>query len=323
MKAKITIIGAGVSGLTTGIVLLAAGYDVHIVTAAMPQDTTSARAAALWFPFQMGPVDQVNTWSKYSYEVFEALAADPTSGIHMRPLLELIAQEAYAWWKDALPPHAIRPACAAELPQGFTLGYVIQVPIIETPIYLADLMRRYAQAGGTIALAEIHSIADIAHTAHCVVNCTGLAARELVGDDELFPIRGQIVKLVADSAIQAIAADMHLWNSETDLAYIIPRSDCIVLGGNVLPHDGDLTIDEAATEGIRRRCERLDGRLATLQFLKAEVGLRPGRKEIRLAREGNVVHNYGHGGGGYTVSWGCAQSVLALIDEYLEGLQKT
>jgi D-amino-acid oxidase len=39
------------------------------------------------------------------------------------------------------------------------------------------------------------------------------------------------------------------------------------------------------------------------------VGLRPGRTAVRLERMGNIIHNYGHGGGGYTVAWGCASEV--------------
>jgi D-amino-acid oxidase len=323
MKPKITIIGSGVTGLTTGIVLLEAGYEVQIFTAALPHETTSARAAALWFPFQMGPVDLVNAWSKYSYGIFKNLAQDEGSGIFMRPLLELIAQESDAWWKDALPEEAIRPAKVNELPQGFQLGYVIQVPIIETPIYLDYLVQMYAEAGGKLTLKCIQKIEDIADTTDVIVNCTGLAAKELVGDKELYPIKGQIVKLAPHAEIMPMAADMHLWASETDLAYIIPRSDCIVLGGNVLPDDADLTIDEEATARIRLRCERLDERLTQLQFLKAEVGLRPGRKEIRLEREGKIIHNYGHGGGGYTVSWGCAEAVLDLLRNYHGEISKS
>ena len=315
MKPKITIIGCGVSGLTTGIVLLEAGFPVEIVTAAMPADTVSARAAALWFPFQIGPADLANAWSKYAYSVFEALAADPQTGIHMRPMLEIIAQESDAWWKDALPPNAIRKARTEELPSGFALGYRMVVPIIETPIYLAYLQRRFAAAGGTITLQAITDIDAFCDTRNIVVNCTGLGSVELMGDHEMYPIRGQIVKLAPDPEVISISADMALWDSDTDLAYIIPRSDCIVLGGNALVNNADLTIDEEATEGIRQRCERLDPRLAKLEFLRAEVGLRPGRKEIRLAREGKFIHNYGHGGGGYTVSWGCANAVLDLVNE--------
>ena len=160
MKPKITTIGCGVSGLTTGIVLLEAGFPVEIVTAAMPADTVSARAAAIWFPFQIGPADLANAWSKHAYSVFEALSNDPQTGVFMRPTLELIAQESDAWWLDALPANAIRRARADELPAGFALGYVMEVPTIETPIYLAYLQRRFAAAGGTITLQAITDIAD-------------------------------------------------------------------------------------------------------------------------------------------------------------------
>jgi D-amino-acid oxidase len=314
MKRKVTVVGCGVSGLTTGIVLLRAGYAVHIMTESLPQDTVSARAAALWFPFQIGPVEQANTWSKVSYDVFLALSGNPAAGVQMRPLLELIETEADAWWRDALPQHAIRQARPEELPADFKLGYVIKVPIIETPIYLDWLMQYFTELGGTLSQEKVHKLDDLQQFSDVVVNCTGLGARELVGDEALYPIRGQIVKVAADPDIACVAADMHLWGSETDLAYIIPRSDCIVLGGNALPGNADIAADDAATRGILHRCQILDARIADLPVLSVEVGIRPGRKEIRLAREGKVIHNYGHGGGGYTVSWGCAEAVLDLVN---------
>ena len=52
------------------------------------------------------------------------------------------------------------------------------------------------------------------------------------------------------------------------------------------------------------------------------VGLRPGRKEVRLELEMAgpscpIVHNYGHGGGGFTVAWGCANEVARIVQDYL------
>jgi D-amino-acid oxidase len=313
MKEQVTIVGCGVSGLTTGIVLREAGYDARIVTAAMPQDTVSARAAALWFPFQIGPVELVNLWSKIAYDRFVSLAADPTTGVRMAHLLQLIAQEADAWWKDALPSTAIRLARPDEMPAGFSVGYMMQVPIIETPIYLQWLLDRFAASGGKVALQAIHDLDSLGKEDLCIVNCTGLGARDLVGDTSLHAIRGQIVKVAPTIQASAISADMALWESSTELAYIIPRQDCILLGGNACVGIEDLAVDEQSTQGIVDRCAQLDKRMRELPILGVEVGLRPGRKEIRLESEGRVIHNYGHGGGGYTVSWGCAEAVLNLM----------
>lgn len=313
-KRKVTIVGCGVSGLTTAVVLQEAGHEVRIVTARLPAETVSARAAALWFPFQVGPADKANAWSKLSYERFQALAAVPGAGVHMWPLVEVVDRLADAWWQDAIPPGAIRRALPSEVPAAFAHkpAFYITVPIIETPVYLQWLMDHHAALGGAVEVADVRQIADL--PGDCVVNCTGLGARELVGDGEMYAIRGQVVKVAPHAGIPSLSADMALWGSDTELAYVIPRSDCIVLGGTAQLGNESLAVDVAEAGRIRDRCMRLDPRLADLAVMAVEVGLRPGRKSIRLEREGRVIHNYGHGGGGYTVSWGCAEEVLSLLE---------
>jgi D-amino-acid oxidase len=76
--------------------------------------------------------------------------------------------------------------------------------------------------------------------------------------------------------------------------------------------------------GILRRCVALEQRLAEAAVLEHRVGLRPGRPEVRLKREnlGNgapCIHNYGHGGSGVTLSWGCAEEVMELVRGAMEG----
>lgn len=59
------------------------------------------------------------------------------------------------------------------------------------------------------------------------------------------------------------------------------------------------------------------------------VGLRPGRTEVRIEAEKiciegktlNVVHNYGHGGAGVTLCFGCAVDASNLVKQML-GIQQ-
>jgi D-amino-acid oxidase len=154
-KPMITVVGCGVSGLTTAIVLQRAGYSVRIVTENLPQDTTSAIAAAIWFPYQSGPVEAVNRWSRQTYFELEILAENPASGVSMVDFLELVQAKTDAWWLDALPAGAWRLAQAGELPLGHQLGYFMKVPMVETPIYLPFLLRTFEEAGGQIHLEKI------------------------------------------------------------------------------------------------------------------------------------------------------------------------
>ncbi|MEL7222845.1 MAG: FAD-dependent oxidoreductase [Bacteroidota bacterium] len=310
---KATIIGAGVSGLTTGIVLLEAGHDVKIITADLPDNTTSAKAAAIWFPYAVYPKDKANAWSKYAYGVFQDLCEDSNSGISMVDVTVLIEKEEDAWWKGAFPASAIHLAPTEQLPQAYPLAYIANVPLIETQIYLDYLLQRFQKRGGTLAVERVENIHSLVDHNDWVINCSGLGARELVNDQEMYPIQGQLVKIEKQANAECIIADFAFGEKEQDLAYVVVRQDCLVLGGTSVKKAEAIQPAEAVTAGIIERCKLIAPTLKEVDIKKVEVGLRPGRPEIRLAQEGRIIHNYGHGGGGYTVSWGCAQEVLAWL----------
>jgi D-amino-acid oxidase len=102
------------------------------------------------------------------------------------------------------------------------------------------------------------------------------------------------------------------------ITYVVPRSNDCILGGTVEEGRESLEADESTTLEILARCRALEPRLEQAKLLGANVGLRPGRPEVRLEAEpfasGRlVVHNYGHGGAGVTLSWGCADEVCELV----------
>jgi D-amino-acid oxidase len=172
------------------------------------------------------------------------------------------------------------------------------------------------------AQAASHSIAIETRTienldallteASIVVNCAGLGARELTNDETLLPIRGQVVRVEPGHTRRFIQA-----GGGQDLAYVIPRQDCTVLGGTQDVGEWDRTVIPETSEAIRQRCIALEPDLANAKVLSHAVGLRPGRPEPRLETEqreaGVIVHNYGHGGGGVTLSWGCAEEVVRRV----------
>jgi D-amino-acid oxidase len=313
-KPMITVVGCGVSGLTTAIVLQRAGYSVRIVTENLPQDTTSAIAAAIWFPYQSGPVEAVNRWSRQTYFEFEILAENPASGVSMVDFLELVQAKTDAWWLDALPAGAWRLAQAGELPIGHQLGYFMKVPMVETPIYLPFLLRTFEEAGGQIHLEKISNFQSFKVKGDTIINCTGLASRELIGDSRLYPIRGQLIKVASKSDIPFISADRMPGSDDFEATYIFPRKDGIILGGTAVANDARMEWDTILGDRILARCQELVPELKGLPILSQHIGFRPGRDEIRLEREGRLIHNYGHGGAGFTVSWGCAQAVLELVE---------
>ena len=93
MKKQIKIIGCGVSGLTVGVMLLKEGFDVEIITEKFPEETTSAKAAAIWFPYEVNPKEKAEKWSKESYDKFLEFCDVAHSGVSMVTLTVLIAKE--------------------------------------------------------------------------------------------------------------------------------------------------------------------------------------------------------------------------------------
>lgn len=308
------VIGAGVIGLTSAIRLQEAGWRVRIWAAEPPERTTSAVAAAIWYPYRAGPQALVNAWGQRSFAVFQQLAADEATGVRMLPGIELLPPRAdprqVPDWAAHIPDFAV--AEGADVPAG-RVAWALTVPVADTGVYLRWLAARFADNGGVMEMRRITSLGEAAAEAPLVVNCPGLGARELVGDREMRPIRGQVVRVENPGLTRFWLDDHH----PEGLMYIIPRRGDCILGGTAEVGEEDTTPDPDVAEAIRWRCAELEPDLADARLLEHRVGLRPWRPEVRLeagALPGGaaVIHNYGHGGAGVTLSWGCAETVVAL-----------
>lgn len=304
------VVGAGVSGLSTSVRLLEAGFKVRIFTRERTPNTTSDIAAAVWYPFRCGPPERSLLWSRRTFRALRDLAADPATGVTMTPGIDLKLKDdgGQPWWKEAVD--SLRPATPAELPQGYEAGDVFTAPVVAMPVYMKWLEGRVLALGGTIETRSVSNLEPLLLESSLVVNCTGLSAVGLTKDDELHPIRGQIVRVAPGHAKRFVQGGGH----PQPLSYIIPRPDCTVLGGTEEVGAWGLDPDPAVAEAILARCTRLEPELAKAEVISHAVGLRPGRAEVRLDSSkrpgGIIVHNYGHGGGGVTLSWGCADEVV-------------
>jgi D-amino-acid oxidase len=100
------------------------------------------------------------------------------------------------------------------------------------------------------------------------------------------------------------------------LTYVVPRDTDVVLGGTADRGAEDPEPDPAVEAGILARARALVPALRDAEVVSRAVGLRPVRPSVRLERADaggrTVVHCYGHGGAGVTLSWGCAAEVVAL-----------
>jgi len=290
----ITVVGAGVIGLVTALVLEEQGHAVHIVAAESGDRTTSAVAGAVWFPYKAGPPDKVAAWAARTRAWLEAID-DRAAGVERVTCYEIASDDdTKPWWASAVEVSRVRAPVT-----GTPLAWRFIAPRIEPARFLPWLQARLH------APVEHRVVIDLAaEPGDVVVNCSGLGSRELAGDDLLLPLLGQIA--IVDPA----AADMTI--SVTDF-YAIPRRDELVLGGCSRPWPPGAPAELDPELSARMVAQARSLGLDAGAIRNERVGLRPYRLEVRLERDGRIIHNYGHGGAGFTLCRGCADDVAALV----------
>jgi D-amino-acid oxidase len=300
---RVLVLGAGVNGLSAGVILAEAGYDVHLLARELPLETTSAVAAAIWYPYLAEPRQRVLAWAQISFAAFVALADNPDSGVVMRPGNELLRGYTDDPWWACVVADLTR---MDHVPSPYRSGWSFTTPVIDMPVYLRWLQRRLEAAGGTLTRMALGGLPD---RAGLVVNCSGLGARLLATDDTLYPVRGQVVR------VDQVGVDRWVLDG-SEPTYVVPRSNDIIVGGTDTERQWDRRPDAEVAERIMARATVLVPALADARVLGHRVGLRPARPSVRLEIEQRgahpVIHCYGHGGAGVTTSWGCAEEVLAL-----------
>jgi D-amino-acid oxidase len=309
------VIGAGVSGLTTAVSLAEAGLAVRVYARDPPAHTTSAASGAIWDPHLVAH-EMVPRWGWESLAVFKTLAGDGGTGVRSVPGMELV--RAAVGPRDYVTELSDFRMCQPdELPDGFATGWVYTALIIDMPVYLDYLSRRLVNAGGCLDIGGSMSIGEVVARAPVAVNCTGFGARDLMADADVVPVRGELV-VVDNPGIERFLADI---SESPELTYILPQGEHVILGGSAEFGRTDLAPDPEIAEGILARCIALEPRLRGARVREHRVGLRPSRTQVRLERVKvngcHLIHNYGHGGAGVTLSWGCAREVLSLIKELL------
>ncbi|MEU1367088.1 FAD-dependent oxidoreductase [Streptomyces sp. NPDC005803] len=303
----VIVVGGGVIGLTTAVVLAGRGHRVRVWSGAPAAATTSAVAGALWWPYRIEPRDRVGDWSLASLRWYEELAARPwetgvrlVDGVHRGERL------------DALGPWAGQLTGVVETAEGLRC----RLPLIDMPVHLEWLEERVREAGGSVERRTVTSFGEAAAEAATVVNCTGLGARELVPDAGVRPVRGQLV-LVENPGVEEWFTEADPASSET--TYFFPQPGRLVLGGTAGADDWSTVPDPRTAREIVARCARVRPEIAGARVIGHRVGLRPARDAgVRIEAEplpggGRLVHNYGHGGAGVTVALGCAEEAARWV----------
>jgi D-amino-acid oxidase len=311
MGPRVTVVGAGVIGLSSAIRLAEAGYEVDVLARELPLETTSAAAGGLWLPFLAEPLQAVARWSGLTFESLLELAGSPATGVAVREGYLLGTGPARPAWAEGLAERLELAPIANPAP-GHSHGWHLRVPLVDMTVYLPYLVDRLRAAGATLTRLPLTALP----ARGVVVNCTGLASRALAADSSLHPVRGQVVWM-SNPGLRT------WWSDDSDpatrMTYVIPHANHVVVGGTAQDGDWSTTPEDKITDQILERAMGLVPALRTATVLSQRVGLRPARPTVRLETvrgpENTTVHCYGHGGSGVTLSWGCADDVLAEVQK--------
>ncbi|KAF7379574.1 hypothetical protein HZH66_014945 [Vespula vulgaris] len=293
-------------------------------------NTTGDGSAGLWGPFLLGdtPKEDIFKWAGKTHRLFEkfwrtGLAKE--TGLCLVPITRVTSENdtnETAWFKLVYGIHSLTTDELKKLNEEHKSNYVNGWHFVtytcEPTRFLPWLTNKFLALGGELKRRTIRDLGELIDDGYeIVINCSGLGARELVNDDTVTAVRGQVSRVKAPWVMHSFLVD------DNDCYYVIPNTNTVVLGGTHQEGDYDLKVREKDTKFIYEGCHRILPSLKKAEILRSWVGLRPGRPKVRLEAEilesktngkkCHVIHNYGHGGAGLTLSWGCALDVVEIV----------
>jgi D-amino-acid oxidase len=228
-SGPVAVLGSGAVGLATARLMQEAGFPVSIYAAALPPDTTSNIAGGQFHPFGLFKEDSVTPeWKaqfaralEYSWRRFQIMVGDDYGVRWLPTYVETDSPDAKVI-ADFPPINRMLTPAEHPFPLSSVLRY--DTMYVETGRYLRQMIRDVQIAGGRIEVRRFATPADIAALPESlVINCTGLGSRELFGDQELRPARGQLAILEPQSEVR--------YAFTGGPGYMFPRADGIILGG--------------------------------------------------------------------------------------------
>jgi D-amino-acid oxidase len=312
MNKKIAIVGAGISGLSCAYLLSEKEYDITVFAKAFSPGITSNRAAAFWFPYHIRNDKRGIDWCRKSYAFYKEHSSDAATGISMKQLIKVLREgmvEEEPVWIEFMPEGACRIMSKEELEPGISRGYDVLVPLIETQIFLPHL-QNILEKRNVVFEKKIISDFNGLSSFDIIINCSALGSRDLCNDKSIIPVRGQVA-LIETKTEMPIYLD-----NETPL-YIVPRKDAMIVGGTYEENVFEETTETETIERILNNAYKVFPELKQQKVIGSWAGLRPYRDEVRVERETgtNIIHNYGHGGSGFTLAFGCADEVMNLVEQ--------
>lgn len=334
MTKKICIVGAGTVGLSMALKVLEEVQDsveITIVADTFLNQTTSFGSGGLWEPYQIlgTPDELVNKWGEIAFKHFMELHVSPhaaEAGIQLMQAYSLYtAEESMTLeppsWKDiALDFKQLgnKELRQMMLPERFVTAFSFSTLVVTQKYYMSFLMKTLESRGVRFEQKKLQSLRDLnGRGFDAIINCAGLGSHGLISDSEMYPIRGQVIRVRAPWM-----NSIWFWGPDHRKSYIIPNVDSVVLGGTAEKGNWDITPSIRETERILSDVCEVFPAFRQAQIENVWVGLRPGRTPVRLECEevqggamGDkntkyIFHCYGHGGSGITLAMGCAHDLV-------------
>ncbi|KAF8993435.1 nucleotide-binding domain-containing protein [Cyathus striatus] len=224
---------------------------------------------------------------------------------------------------------------------GVVDSYQHLAPVIDTDVYMAWLTEFVASKGAKLITGRVYGdLIDseerllAKYHADIIVNATGLGAFELASDSTVYPLRGALIRVVndgikfpkIDEALCVSHDDTHEDDAE-DIVFIVPRNDrTLILGGLAQPNEYtlDLTFSSPEIVRMRERCNQFVPGLEDAEYMESDPivqGLRPftgtnvrveqERRRRKSGAPSRLVHSYGQGGAGFSLSFGIRGGIVA------------
>ena len=342
-STRVLVIGGGVSGLTTALLLQRGGFDVTVVAEHLAPHVTSVVAGALWEwpPAVCGShqnaqsLQRSKSWCATSYAIFSKLAANPETGVFLRLVNFYFKCPIGEIPKEAQKMNELRgevrefrhdPALIAANqinPQaGARDAYQYLAPMVDTDVYMEWLLKEVKRAGCAIVLRKVTGALNERElelrrefNADLIINCAGLGARELA-NDVVWPLRGALVRLRNGNCGTPLITQAHCVShdgvsSEPHFIFILPRGrNMLLVGGLAEANEWNLDITLENHPPFRTMFDRCLEFLPALRGLQIDpdepvrIGLRPVRKEnVRLAFEPGTRIIHNYGHGGSGVTF--------------------
>lgn len=344
VRPRVGVIGAGTVGLACA-ELLASSFDVSIIARAFGVETASNKATAIWHIYLVEETPRVLSLAGRTLRtLYHLFSGEEGCGIGLASGIELFRTQPFIIPSWSQIPRVFEILQEAEIAQynqisGSSLnreemkllamhpvrwGYRIEAPVADMFVYLPWLESRVRSLDVNFVSANLESLDGIGREFDLLVNCAGAGAKELCKDDDLLPVRGQYFVLRGDDGVpnEYIGDD----DNPLGMSYVIPRLGEVMIGGTAEPgiesDQFDLSWDD-----LQRRAALYAPWVEShsfAEFGKRQVsGVRPFRKGgLRLEVDVQpsvcpIIHNYGHGGSGFSLSWGCAEEVESMANALL------